>query len=271
MPGAEPARIHPTAVISAAAELAEDVIVGAYTVIEGKVRIGPGSVLRSHVHLVGPLTMGRNNFVCTGAVLGERPQHLKYNDEPTGTEIGDDNIFREHVTVHRGTTQSWQTRIGSNNFLMASCHVAHDCQIGNRCILANGALVGGHCVIEDNVYLSGNCAVHQFMRVGRLALLGGVSATTKDVPPFVMQQRINEVAGVNVVGMRRAGMPATDIDAVRRAFHIIYREGHLIPFALAKVEQELGSNPAVAELVAFIRASPRGINLRLARGHADAA
>jgi UDP-N-acetylglucosamine acyltransferase len=204
--------------IAADAELADDVIVGPYTVIEGKVQVGPGSVLRPHVHLIGPLTMGRNNLVCTGAVLGERPQHLKYNDEPTATDIGDDNVFREHVTVHRGTSHSWRTRIGNRNFFMANSHVAHDCQVGSQCILANGALVGGHCTIEDNVYLSGNCAVHQFMRVGRLALLGGVSAATKDIPPFIIVQNINEVGGVNVVGMRRAGMPAAEIDAVRRRF-----------------------------------------------------
>jgi len=257
--------------VSAEAELGGDVVVGPYAVVEGRVRIGSGSVVRPHVHLVGPLTMGRNNLVCTGAVLGERPQHLKYKDEPTATEIGDDNVFREHVTVHRGTTHSWQTRIGHGNYFMAHSHVAHDCRIGNQCILANGALVGGHCVIADNVYLSGNSAVHQYCRVGRLALLGGVSAATKDVPPFILQQNINEVAGVNVVGMRRAGMPAADITAVRRAFHVLYREGHLVPHALAKIEQELGANTAVAELVAFIRQSSRGIVLKLARGHADAA
>jgi UDP-N-acetylglucosamine acyltransferase len=271
MPDATSNLVHPTAIVSAEAELATDVVVGPYAIVEGKVRIGPGSVLRPHVHLVGPLTLGRNNLVCTGAVLGERPQHLKYHDEPTGTEIGDDNVFREHVTVHRGTTHSWQTRIGNGNYFMANSHVAHDCQIGNQCILANGALVGGHCAIGDNVYLSGNSAVHQFCRVGRLALLGGVSAATKDVPPFILQQNINEVAGVNVVGMRRAGMPAADIAAVRRAFQVLYREGHLVPLALAKIEQELGANPAVAELVAFIRNSTRGIVLKLARGHADAA
>jgi UDP-N-acetylglucosamine acyltransferase len=271
MPGAETARIHPTAVISAMAELADDVQVGPYAVIEGRVCIGPGSVVRPHVHLIGPLTLGRNNLVCTGAVLGERPQHLKYNDEPTGTEIGDDNIFREHVTVHRGTSHSWTTRIGSRNFLMAHSHVAHDCRVGNSCILANSALLGGHCVLEDNVYLAGNCALHQFVRIGRLALLSGASATTKDIPPFIMQQNINEVVGVNVVGMRRAGVPGADINAVRKAFHIIYREGNLIPQALAKVEAQLGGSPAVAELIAFIRSSTRGIILKLARGQADAA
>jgi UDP-N-acetylglucosamine acyltransferase len=267
MAGAGAARIHPTALIAPEAELADDVEVGPYAVIEGRVCLGPGCVLRPYVHLIGPLTVGRENLIYTGAVIGERPQHLRYNDEPTGVEIGDYNVFREHVTIHRGTTHSWQTRIGSHNFLMAHSHVAHDCQVGSHCILANGALLGGHCVVEDNVYLAGNCAVHQFVRIGRLALLSGVSATTKDIPPFIMQQDINGVVGVNVVGMRRAGMPAPHIDAVRRAFHILYREGHLIPTALAKVEEEVGSVPSVAELLAFIRKSTRGIIVKLARSH----
>jgi UDP-N-acetylglucosamine acyltransferase len=262
---AQSARIHPSAILAPEAELGEDVQVGPFVLLEGPVQVGPGCVLRPRAHLVGPLTMGRNNVVFSNAVLGEQPQHLRYAGEPTRLEIGDHNIFRENVTVHRGTTQSGVTRIGSNNFFMAGSHVAHDCRVGNGCILANGALLAGHCVLEDNVYLSGNCAVHQFVRVGRLALLSGVSATTKDMPPFIIQQRINVVAGVNVVGMRRAGVPTPHIDAVRRAFHIIYRSDLLLPQALLQVEQELGSVPEVAELVAFIRASPRGITLDIQR------
>jgi UDP-N-acetylglucosamine acyltransferase len=260
MTRAQPPRIHPTAVIAPEAELADDVCIGPYAVLEGRVRLGPGCVIRPHVHLVGPLVMGRNNHVCAGAILGERPQHLKYNDEPTGLEIGDGNIFREHVTVHRGTAQSWVTRIGSNNFFMAGSHIAHDCQVGNGCILANGALVGGHCTLADGVYLSGNSALHQFVQVGRLALLSGVSASTRDVPPFAIQQYIDAVAGVNVVGMRRAGMTPLEIDAVRRAFQVIFRLGLLRHNALAQVEQELGGCAPVIELVEFIRASKRGIS-----------
>ncbi len=180
---AQSARIHPTAVVAPEAELAAGVDIGPFVVIEGRVRIGPDCVIRPYAHLCGPLTMGCANVVFSGCVLGERPQHLRYNDEPTAVEIGDHNTFREHVTVHRGTTHTWATRIGNHNFFMAHCHVAHDCRIGHHCILANGALVGGHCTLEDNVYLSGNCAVHQFVRIGRLALLSGCSATTKDIPP----------------------------------------------------------------------------------------
>jgi UDP-N-acetylglucosamine acyltransferase len=260
MPNAQSARIHPSAVVSPLAELADDVEVGPLVVIEGRVRLGPGCVLRPFAHLVGPLTMGRQNVVFSGAVIGERPQHLKYNNEETGVAIGDGNTFREHVTVHRATTQSWTTRIGNHNYFMANSHVAHDCQIGNHCILANGALLGGHCILADNVYLSGNSAVHQYVRIGRLALLSGVSASTKDIPPFFIQQEINTAFGVNVVGMRRAGLTGEQIDAVRRAFHILFREGMVIPNALTRIEEELGDIDVVAELVQFIRESPRGIS-----------
>jgi UDP-N-acetylglucosamine acyltransferase len=268
MPIAPSARIHPTAVVAPEADVGDDVVIGPHAVLEGAVRIGPGCVIRPGACLVGPLTMGKGNMVFSGAVLGEQPQHLRYNGEPTRLEIGDHNVFREHVTVHRGTTHSQVTRIGHHNFLMAHCHVAHDCQVGNGCILANGALLGGHCILEDNVYLSGNCALHQFVRVGRLALLSGVSASTKDIPPFIMQQRINLVVGVNVVGMRRAGIPSGHIDAVRRAYHLLYREGLTLPHALTQIEQEIGDVAEVAEMVRFIRASSRGIILETGKGEA---
>jgi UDP-N-acetylglucosamine acyltransferase len=261
MPFALSARIHHTAVISPEAELAEDVQVGPHVVIEGAVTIAPGCVLRPGVHLIGPLTLGQGNTIFSHAVLGERPQHLHYQGEPTRVEIGDHNIFRENVTVHRGTTQSMVTRIGSHNFFMANSHVAHDCQIGNNCMLANGALVGGHCLLEDNVIMSGNSAVHQFVRVGRLALLSGVSGSTKDIPPFIIVQRINRTVGINIVGMRRAGVPTDHIDAVRQAFRMLYHSEHTLPIALALVERDLGNVPEVAEMVAFVRASKRGISL----------
>lgn len=266
MPNPPAARIHPTAVIAPEARLAPDVEVGAYAVIEGAVTVGEGTVLRPFAHLIGPLTMGRGNQVHSGAVLGDRPQHLKYNDEPTTVEIGDNNVFREHVTIHRGTTASWKTVVGSNNLFMAGSHVAHDCRIGSGCILANGALVGGHCTLGDNVYLSGNSAVHQFVKIGRLALLSGTSATSKDIPPFIIQQEINTVMGVNVVGMRRAGLTSPQIDAIRRAYHVIWMQGLALPNALAVVESELGSVDVVRELVGFIRSSTRGINAIRDRG-----
>ena len=265
MPIAQSARVHPTALIAPEADLGEDVEVGPFVVIEGEVRIGAGCVLRPGVHLIGPLTMGCHNIVFSGAVLGEQPQHFKYAGEKTRVVIGDRNIIREHVTIHRGTAHSWETRIGDGNFLMAHSHIAHDCLIGNNCILVNGALVAGHCVLEDNVYISGNSAIHQFCRAGRLSMLSGVSVSTKDIPPFIIQQRMNCVGGVNVVGMRRAGIPAASIDAVRRAFHLLYRSHMVIPAALEHMERDLGHIPEVLEMIAFIRASSRGIILHLDR------
>jgi UDP-N-acetylglucosamine acyltransferase len=271
MSHAQPPRIHPTAVVSPEAELATGVEVGPYAIIEGRVFLGPGCVIGPHAVLCGPLTLGRDNLVCSGAVLGERPQHLKYAGEATGVTIGDGNTFREHVTVHRGTTHSWVTRIGSHNFFMVNSHVAHDCRVGDRCIFANNAVIGGHCVLADNVYLSGSAAVHQFVRIGRLALLSGCSATTKDMPPFIIQQNIDTVVGVNVVGMRRAGMSHAEINAVRQAFRILFRQKLPLPAALIRLEQELGRSEAVREMIDFLRACPRGINVMRSRGREEAA
>jgi UDP-N-acetylglucosamine acyltransferase len=268
MAQAQPARVHPTAVVSPEAEIADGVEIGPHAVLEGPVRVGPDCIIRPGALLCGPLTLGRSNIVFSGAVLGERPQHLRYNGEPTSLEVGDHNIFREHVTVHRGTTHSQVTRIGSHNFFMAGSHVAHDCQIGDRCILANGALLGGHCVLEDSVYLPGNCAVHQFIRIGRLALLSGCSATSKDIPPFLVQQDINSIVGVNVVGMRRAGMSNEQIGAVRQAFKILFRDGLTLGDAVARLERELGQAEAVAEMLTFLRGCQRGINSMRGR-HGD--
>jgi UDP-N-acetylglucosamine acyltransferase len=229
-------------------------------VIDGPVSIGPGCTLRPHAVLIGPLTMGHHNEVYSGVVLGERPQHFRYDNEPTGVEIGDGNVFRENVTIHRGTTHSWATRIGNRNFFMANSHVGHDCQIGNSCILANGALLGGHCTLADNVYLSGNSAVHQFVRIGRLALLSGCSATSKDIPPFIIQQGLDSVGGVNRIGMKRAGLSNDQINAVNLTFHILFREGLVLPAALERLEVQLGQIDVVREMIDFLRQSRRGIN-----------
>ncbi len=268
MPVSSTARIHPSAVVSSEAEIGENAQIGALVVIDGPVKIGQNCEIKPGAKLFGNLSLGSKNIVFSNAVLGEAPQHAKYNGEPTRTIIGNNNIIREGVTIHRGTTFSNETRIGNNNFLMANSHIAHDCIIGNGCILANGALMGGHCTLEDGAFLSGNSAVHQFAKVGRLALLSGVSATTKDIPPFIIIQRINVTVGVNVVGMRRAGISPASIDAVRKAFHIIYREELLLPQSLAKAEKELGDVAEVAEFIAFIRGASRGISLETSRQEA---
>jgi UDP-N-acetylglucosamine acyltransferase len=264
-------RIHPAAVISPDVELADDVEVGALAVIDGNIQIGPGCVIRPGAFLFGRIAMGRGNTVYSGAVLGEQPQHLKYRGEPTSLEIGDFNTFREHVTVHRGTTHSMKTVIGSHNFLMAGCHVAHDSVIGDRCILTNGCLIAGHCIISDNVIISGNSAVHQFCRVGRLALLSGLSASTKDIPPFIIQQGIDCVSGVNLIGLRRAGFSAAQLAAVKEAYRILYRDGLVLPAALAKLECALGEVDVIQEMLTFLRGCTRGISHMRGRFHEDAA
>jgi UDP-N-acetylglucosamine acyltransferase len=252
-------RIHPTAIISPEAQLADDVCVGPFAILEGPVKVGAGCVIHPHARLIGPLTMGRDNQVWSNAVLGGPPQHAGYRNEPTRVEIGDGNVFRESVTVHRGTTASMVTRIGNQNYFMCGSHVGHDCIVGNRCMLVNNALLGGHCIVEDGVIISGNTGVHQFVRLGRLCFLSGVSGASKDVPPFIMQQYINNVVGLNIVGLRRAGFKSEQISALRRLYHIMYLQGLSVPNALAVAEAELGHVDVVQEYIAFVRQSKRGI------------
>lgn len=259
MPIAESARIHPTAVIDPLADIGENVQIGPFVVIDGPVRVGADTIIRSHTSLLGLLTLGKGNDVGIGVVLGERPQHLGYKNEETRTEIGDHNIFREHVTVHRGTTATGVTSIGSNNFFMAHSHVAHDCRVGNHVIIVNGGLLAGHCVMEDRSLLSGNAAIHQFTRMGRLSMLSGLSSLTKDLPPFVLSFQRDVAVGINKIGMRRAGHNVADIRVAQQAFQILYRGGLMQKLAVEKLEQELGSHPVAAEMLAFIRSSKRGI------------
>lgn len=252
--------IHPTAIISEEANIAADVVMGPYCIVQGPVTVGAGCVLHSKVELIGKVTLGENNEIYSNTCIGGKPQHLGYKNEATGVEIGKNNVFRENVTIHRGTTHSWMTRIGDHNFFMAGSHIAHDCKVGSKCIFANNTLLAGHCEIFDNVYISGNSAVHQFCRLGRLAFLSGISGSTKDMPPFIIQQNMNQVMGVNIVGMRRAGMSSTQINAIRRLFHIVYMQHLALPTAMALVEAEMGEVDVVKEWLDFVRTSQKGIN-----------
>jgi UDP-N-acetylglucosamine acyltransferase len=264
MPASPEPLIHPTAIVSPEAKLAGDVRVGAYAVIDGPVTLGPGCRVEPHAHLSGSMTAGNDNVFGSSCVIGGPPQHLGYKNETTRIEIGNGNTFREHVTVHRampaGTGPgTGATRIGNSNLFMVGAHVAHDCLVGDNCILANSALLAGHVETGDRIFLSGNSAVHQFCRVGRLAFLSGSSASSKDIPPFWVMQDVNRVCGVNVIGMRRAGVPTNEIQAVRRAFRFIYMEHMTISGAVMRMEAELGGIAAVRELIDFIRSSKRGI------------
>ncbi len=253
--------IHPSAVIDPEAEISPDVKVGPYAVIEGPVQIGPGCVIESHSCLSGPMVMGRDNFVGHGAVLGKSPQHKGYRGEPTLLRVGDGNVFREHVTVNRGTVQGiGETRIGDNNLFMVGSHVGHDCVVGNNCTLVNGALVAGHVTLADGCILSGHSAVQQRVRIGRLAMLSGLASSSKDVPPFVLQQGYNCVTGLNVVGLRRSGASSEAIASLREAFRILYKEGRPLRAAAERIASDLGHVPEIAEFLAFVRDSTLGIN-----------
>jgi UDP-N-acetylglucosamine acyltransferase len=251
--------IHPTAILSPKVKLAADVTIGAFAILEGEVRLGSGCAIGPRAHLIGPLTMGKDNHVFSNAVIGERPQHLQYRDEPTSVEVGDGNIFRENITVHRGTTDSGRTVIGCRNHFMAGSHVAHDCHVGDRCTLSNNGLLGGHCIVADGAYVGGNSAAHQFCRLGRLSLLEETSSTTVDIPPFIVQQGRNIVVGINAAGMREAGLSEEQISAMQRCYEIVYLQGFVLTLALARLEGELGSVDVVREFVAFARQSGRGI------------
>ncbi len=255
--------VHSTALIDPESEIAPDVQIGPYSIIEGPVSIGPGCVIEGHVCLSGPLVMGRDNFVGHGAVLGKSPQHRGYRGESTSLRIGDGNVFREHVTVHRGTVQGGgETRIGNHNLFMIGSHVGHDTHVGNHCTLINGALVAGHVTLFDNCILSGHAAIQQRVRIGRLAMIGGLGSTTKDVPPFVLQQGYNSVSSLNTIGLRRAGFCSETIAALREAFRILYKEGRTQVAAIERIAADLGKVAEVAEFIAFIRESSLGITLR---------
>jgi UDP-N-acetylglucosamine acyltransferase len=261
MPVAASAQVHPTAIVSADALIGEGVRVGPYAIIDGPVTIGSDCVLGPHVHLVGPLVLGRGNQVGTGTVIGTDPQHLAYTGQPSRTEIGDFNTFREYVTVHRGSHVAGYgvTRIGNHNYLMSAAHVGHDSKVGDHCVLANAALMGGHCELQDRVFVSGSAALHQYCRMGRLSLVTGLEGVGKDVVPFVTVKNRYTVLGINSIGMRRAGIPAADIMTVRRAFRILYRSDLILKQTVEKLTAELGEHPLVAEMLRFIRESRRGV------------
>jgi UDP-N-acetylglucosamine acyltransferase len=253
--------IHPTAVIDQEAWLADDVRVGPYAVIEGPVEVGPECVIEAHACLSGPLTMGSNNFVGHGAILGKTPQHRGYQGEPTSLRIGDGNVFREYVTVHRGTVQgNGVTWIGDRNMFMTGSHLGHDVRVGDDCTVVNSALVAGHVALGDGCILSGHTAIQQRVRIGRLAMLGGMGSTSKDIPPFILQQGQNCVTSLNIIGLRRAGFTPATIDSLRHAFRTFFREGRTQSAALERIEADLGSIPEVAEFITFIRESQTGVN-----------
>ena len=258
--------IHPTAVIDPKAELHETVQVGPYAVIDANVRVGAGCRIGPHAHLTGHTVVGLNNIIHTGAVIGDAPQDLKFDGEHTRLRLGDDNVIREHVTLHRSNMPDEDTVIGSGNFFMAHSHVGHNAEIGNDNIFANGALIGGHAVIADRVFLSGHCAVHQFVRVGTLAMMQGNAAVSQDLPPYTMAFGVNKLCGLNIVGLRRAGFTAEQRQELNFHYKRIFVEGKNVG---ATVAEALASQPGnkAREMLEFIAASTRGVCAHASRKH----
>ena len=249
--------IHPTAIIGSEVRLGKDVTVGPYACMEGEIVIGNRCVIQSHAILTGRLSLGEDNTVGYGAVLGAHPQDLAF-DPATKSEviIGSRNILREHVTIHRGTAAGSATVIGNDNFLMAGAHLGHNCRLGDRCIIANNALLGGHVHVEDRVFIGGGCVFHQFVRVGRLAIAQGASAFSKDIPPFTIGAERNSVAGLNVVGLRRAGFDAAQREEVKRAFKLLYSSGMNVTQALEAARSQTWG-PEAAEFFNFAHAAKK--------------
>ncbi|HET98704.1 MAG TPA: acyl-ACP--UDP-N-acetylglucosamine O-acyltransferase [Desulfurivibrio alkaliphilus] len=265
--------VHPTAVVDPAAKLHDSVTVGPYTVIGPQVEIGPGCEIGAHCVLSGPTRIGAHNRIGPFATVGAPPQDLKYDGEPTELVIGDHNVIREYVSIHRGTPSGLgYTRLGDRNLLMAYVHIAHDCVLGNGVILANAVTLAGHVTIYDRAIIGGLTAIQQFVRVGQFTYIGGMSGLSKDIPPFVVMAGVRgqmRISGINRVGLKRAGFAPEKIKSLHRAFKIIFRRPELLlAAALEKALAEQGECPESRHLIEFFADSHHGV-LRQVGGDND--
>jgi UDP-N-acetylglucosamine acyltransferase len=255
--------VHATAILNGHVELAEDVIIGPGCTLDGEtgpIRVGAGTRLIGNVYLTGPLVLGERNTIWPFACLGFAPQDIRWDPARPGAGlvIGGDNVFREHVTVHRATSEATPTTIGSHNYFMASSHVGHDCRVGEHCIFANATLLGGHAHVADRVITGGMAGVHQFCRIGRGAMLSGAIAMTQDLPPYFTLTGFNHAGSINLVGLRRSGATRDTIECVRWVFKTLYRRGLSLKSALDELRQRQ-ETPIIREYVEFIETSKRGI------------
>ena len=253
--------IHPSAFVSDRATIGNNVTIGACAMIEEDVVIGDGCTIGAFASILRYTRMGKGNAIHSYALVGGIPQDLKYNGEVSALEIGDNNTIREFSTLHRGTNGGGGvTRIGSNNLIMAYCHVAHDCILGNAIVMSNNATLGGHVTVEDHAIIGGLSAVHQFARVGEHSFVGGMTGISQDLPPYMLATGNRAgIHGPNVVGLRRMGAPSSTVTAIRQAFRILWLMGIPRQEALLQVEAEFADVPEVLKLAAFVRNSPRGV------------
>ena len=253
-------QIHSTAIVDSKAEVGAGTIVGPYCVISAKVVLGENCWLQHHVTLEGPMLAGaKNKFYAYGSI-GQQTQDLKYAGEPTYLEIGDENTFREFVTVNRSTKSDGKTRIGSRGNFLAYSHIGHDCLVGDEVIFSNNGTLAGHVQVGDNAVMGGLTVVHQFCRIGRFAITGGCSKIVQDVPPFMVADgNPAEIRGVNLIGLERKNFPADRVKPIKEAFRLIYRSKYNTGQALEAIRKELPQTEEIREIVEFIEKTERGI------------
>src|ERR1700730_74098 len=253
-------QIHPTAIVDPSAQIGAGSVVGPYCVIGSAVLLGENCWLQHHVTLCGPMCAGVRNRFYAFCSIGQQTQDLKYGGEPTYLEIGDQNTFREFVTINRSTTGQGKTCVGSRGNFLAYSHIGHDCQVGNEVVFSNNATLAGHVQVGDNAIMGGLTAVHQFCRIGRFAITGGCSKIVQDVPPFMIGDGYPaEVRGVNLVGLERKNYPAESVKLIKEAFRLIYRSKYNTNQALEAIHNELPQNDEIRQIVEFIEKSERGI------------
>lgn len=255
------AAIHPTAVVEEGASIGEGTRIGPYSTVGAQVRIGRNCEIGPHAHLTGRTEIGDGNRIYPFASVGTAPQDLKYGGEPTMLVIGARNTIRESVTINRGTAEGGGvTRLGDDNLLMAFSHVAHDCRVGSRVVMANCASPAGHVVLGDGAVIGGLVGIHQHTRIGELAFLGGGAMVTLDVPPFCVAVGDRaKLQGINIVGLKRAGLSEAEIRDVRAAYRILFQSGLRLLDAMERLKDEYAESIAVAKMVAFIESSTRGV------------
>ena len=253
------ARIAPTARVHPDAKIGAGVAIGEFAIVEQDVSIGAGTILEPYVFVKRWTTLGEGNQISAGTVLGTDPLDKNFTGERSYLRIGDGNIIREHYTISRGTAPESETVIGDGNYVMTSGHIAHNCRIGNRTVIASCALVAGHVEIEDEAFVSGGVVIHQFSKIGRLAMIAGNTRVNSDAPPFFLYAGYNiEAKGLNLVGMKRAGFTSKETGAIKTAYRILYRSGLKLETALERIEAEVPGAHA-RHLVEFIRSSKRGV------------
>jgi UDP-N-acetylglucosamine acyltransferase len=251
--------IHPTAIVDSRAEIGPGTQIGPYVVIEGPVVVGADNEIQAHAIITGEVRIGTRNLIGYGTVIGGLPQDLAFDRScSTRTEIGNDNVIREHCTIHRGTKPASATTIGSHNMLMVGAHLGHNTQIGNHVILANNVLLGGYVQVGDRAFLGGGAVFHQNIRIGSVSMVSGAAAVSKDVPPFSIAVGMNSIVGVNIVGLRRAGFGSALRTEVKRAHDLLYHSGLKITEAIARAAETTWSVP-VQEFWDFVQSSKRGV------------